>query len=72
MTTAHIEVEVDLSDFSDQDIKEEYAERFGTPMGNEDDDTQRLQSIYHAMRQGKPDAQDMMWDYIRDRLGTVV
>ena len=72
MTTAYIEVEVDLSEFSDRDIKAEYTERFGKPMDSEADDLERLQSIYQAMRLNKPNAHDLMWDYIRDRLGVVV
>jgi hypothetical protein len=67
-----VEVEVDMSDFTDEDIEEEYEERFGKPMGSEADDLERLQSIYHAMRLNKPNAHDLMWDYIRDRLGVAV
>lgn len=71
MTITYIEVEVDMSDFSDSDIENEYAERFGKPVGTEDESLERLRTIYHAMRQGKPEARDLMWDYIRDTLGVV-
>jgi hypothetical protein len=72
MTTTYIEVEVDLSDFTDHDIKQEYEYRFGKPVDIPKDDLERLQSIYHAMRLNKPNAHDLMWDYIRDRLGVAV
>ena len=72
MTSAYIEVEVDLCDFSDEDIEAEYAERFGKPVEREGDNTERLRAIYHAMRQNRPEAHDMMWDYIRDTLGVTV
>jgi len=72
MTYRYIEVEVNMDDFSDDDIKTEYAERFGTPMSTENDNLERLRGIYHAMRQDKPEARDLMWDYIRDTLGVAV
>lgn len=72
MTTAYIEVEVDLETFSDQDIKDEYEERFGTPADLPEGDIERIETIYHAMRLNKPNAHDLMWDYIRDRLGVAV
>jgi hypothetical protein len=71
MTTAYIEVEVDLGDFSDKEIEAEYIERFGKPVGHVHEEHERLRTIYHAMRQGKPEARDLMWDYIRDTLGVV-
>ena len=72
MTTTYIEVEVDLEDFSDQDIKDEYEERFGTPADLPEGDLERLHAIYQAMRLNKPNAHDLMWDYIRDRLGVAL
>jgi hypothetical protein len=72
MTIRYVEVEVDMSDFSDEDIKAEYAERFDTPVEREGDNTERLKAIYHAMRQNRPEAHNMMWDYIRDTLGVTV
>jgi hypothetical protein len=72
MTTAYIEIEVDLESFSDEDIEAEYEERFGAAAKLKDEEFKRLQRIYHAMRLDKPEAKDLMWEYIRDTLGVVL
>jgi hypothetical protein len=64
-----IEVEVDLADFDDDEIEQEFRDRgLGGPTSNE-----QLYAIYQAMRLGKTEhAHTLMWDYVRDRLGVAV
>lgn len=68
-----VEVDVDLSEFSDDDIREEYEERC---LGDDNsgpgslEEKLRLENIHYAMLMGRRDvAYDLMYDYIRDRLG---
>ncbi len=68
MSSVYVEVEVDLSEFSDEDIEAEYAERFGE-VHSKSEDTERLEAIFHAMRLNRPDVHTLMWDYVRDKLG---
>lgn len=64
-----VTVEVDLDDFTDNDIEEEFYHR-GLDVANHDE---RLHAIYQAMRLGKKEhAYDLMWDFIRDKLGVAV
>jgi hypothetical protein len=70
MSSVYVEVEVDLSEFSDEDIEAEYAERFGE-VHSESGDTERLEAIFTAMRLNRPEAHALMWDYVRDKLGRV-
>lgn len=72
--TVDVDVEVDLSDFDDDVIREEYEERFGDGGGGDPSNTdEALPRIYHAMRQGKTElAHELMWDYVRDKLGVAV
>lgn len=74
MAYVNVEVDVDLSMLDDEDIRDEYTERFGSPGGPDPSDTRdAIQAIYHAMRMGHKDkAYDLMWDYVRDVLGTAV
>lgn len=69
-----INVEICLSALDDDDILEEYEERFGNGGGGDPANTdEALPRIYHAMRLGKKDlAYELMWDYVRDRLGVAV
>ncbi len=59
-------VEVDLSEFDDDEIREEFNDRFGH------DGVVELREIFQLMRTGHRErAHDLMWDYLRDKLGRV-
>lgn len=68
-----VEAHVDLDDFDDEDIRGEYEAR---GLGNScpsTHDSEQLQAIHHAMRMGKAQtAYNLMYDYVRDRLGVAV
>jgi len=56
-----IEVEFDISDFSDEELMEELTERGKLPtMG---DSNELIDKIYHARRQGKP-YEDLLDQYL--------
>lgn len=75
---ATIEVQVSLADFDDSEIRAEYNARGLADSDSEDSplltaDTERLAAIYHQLRMGnKSAALQLMHDYLRDRLGTVL
>lgn len=66
--SADVDVEIDLEDFSDQEIEDEYKARF--PGFDEDE---QLQAIWLAMRQNsEAKAYELMRGYVLDKLGKVV
>lgn len=66
--SADVDVEIDLEDFTDQEIEDEYKARCLS--GDEDE---QLDAIYVAMRQNAlPKAYELMRDYVLDKLGKVV
>lgn len=66
--TIKVDVEVDLEEFSDDEIKEEYTLRFNDEL----DDKDTLETMYHAYRNNNPKAADMMFEYVCDKLGRVL
>lgn len=74
--TTEVEVRVNLSEFEDEDIREEYEKRFGGEEPFEDeiqtDDRETLIKIFQAMRTNQRDkAHALMWDYVCDKLGRI-
>lgn len=73
MRSITVDAEAYLSDFDDEDIRAEYAERFGDDPNASHNTDEPLPRIYHAMRLGKRElAYELMWDYVRDKLGVAV
>ena len=65
-----VEVDIDLEDFTDQELVDELAERDVSGYGGTDDD---LRGIHGLMRLGKKEqAYAAMYDYIRNKLGTAI
>ena len=73
MRSITVEADAFLSDFDDEDIRAEYNERFGDQCEDAHNTDEPLPRIYHAMRLGKRElAYELMWDYVRDKLGVAV
>jgi hypothetical protein len=76
-TTVTVDVDVDLSEFDTEDLQEELAQRGvmlpATGPLTDDEASRRLETIHQLMRMGKKDnAYELMYDYIRDVLGTAI
>lgn len=70
---ATITVDVDLEDFDDDEIIDEYNERGLGDKPSESERMDKLREIRQLMLQGKTeDAYKLMYDYIRDELGTAI
>jgi hypothetical protein len=70
---AMITIDVDLIDFDDADIIEEYESRGLGDAPSDDERKEILRSIHQLMLHGRNDeAQRMMYDYIRDELGLAI
>jgi hypothetical protein len=67
-TTVEVDVEVNLEEFSDDEINAEYKLRFNDEL--EDKDT--LETMYYAYRNNNPKAVDMMFEYVCNKLGRVL
>lgn len=64
-----VEIDVDMSDFEDDEIRDEYEERFGVPAEDEED----WMGIYELRRRGKMDEFLRRIDaVIMDRTGRVL
>ena len=65
-------IEVDLSDFSDEEIIEEYNER-GLKDDDDTEDKEALTRIWLADREGRKDeAYSLMREYVLNKLGKVL
>ena len=70
---ASITVEVDLDDFTDEEIEEEYNDRGLGDQPSESEDRAQLMDIRQLVLADKRDeAYRRMYDYIRNRLGTAI
>jgi hypothetical protein len=66
----YITVEVDMSEFSDEDIRDEYNER---KLGDSIDDHEALTKIWLHDREGRKDeAYALMREYVLDKLNKVI
>ena len=73
MTCISVEVDVDLSEFSDSDIEAEYNERGLGWSPSESEDKQELMAIRQLVLTKKSkEAYKRMYEYIRNRLGTAI
>jgi len=73
MTWITVEVDVDLSEFDDSAIEEEYNDRGLGDQPSESEDREELMAIRQLVLADKRDeAYRRMYDYIRNRLGTAI
>lgn len=73
MTWITVEVDVDLSEFDDSDIEAEYNERGLGDQPSESEDREQLMAIRQLVLTHKSkEAYKLMYDYIRNRLGTAI
>jgi hypothetical protein len=73
MTWITVEVDVDLSEFSDSDIEAEYNSRGLGDQPTESEDREELMAIRQLVLSHKSkEAYKRMYDYIRNRLGTAI
>jgi hypothetical protein len=73
MTAITVEVDVDLSEFDDDDIEAEYNRRGLGDQSSESDDRLELMAIRQLVLSKKSkEAYKRMYDYIRNRLGTAI
>lgn len=68
-----ITVDIDLDDFDDDDIREEYESRGLGDTPSNDERKAQLRNIRLYMNLGEREkAYSLMYDYIRDELGTAI
>lgn len=73
MTWITVEVDVDLSEFEDSAIESEYNERGLGDQPSESEDRQELMAIRQLVLTNKSkEAYKLMYEYIRNRLGTAI
>jgi len=73
MTWINVEVDVGLSEFDDSAIEAEYNSRGLGDQPSESEDREQLMAIRHLMLTHKSkEAYKLMYDYIRNRLGTAI
>ena len=73
MTWITVEVDVDLSEFDDSAIEEEYNSRGLGDQPSESEDREELMAIRQLVLAKKSkEAYRRMYDYIRNRLGTAI
>lgn len=73
MTWITVEVDVDLSEFDDSAIEEEYNSRGLGDQPTQSEDREQLMAIRHLMLSSKSkEAYKLMYEYIRNRLGTAI
>jgi len=73
MTWITVEVDVDLSEFNDSDIEDEYNERGLGDQPTESEDREELMAIRQLVLNHKSkEAYKRMYEYIRNRLGTAI
>jgi bacillopeptidase F (M6 metalloprotease family) len=67
---AWISVDVELDEFSDEDIKEEYEAR---KLGNNSDPDEQCQRAYTLHHQGRKDeAYAILWELCLDRVNKII
>ena len=70
---AQVYVDVDLDEFSDDEIRDEYKARGLGDGPSEGEEMETLKRIHQLMRLDKREqAYNLMYDYIRDKLGVAV
>jgi hypothetical protein len=70
---ASVTVEVDLDDFTDEEIEDEYNSRGLGDQPSESEDREELMAIRQLVLTKKSkEAYRRMYDYIRNRLGTAI
>jgi len=73
MTWITVEVDVDLSEFDDSAIEEEYESRGLGSSPTQSEDKEELMAIRQLVLNHKSkEAYKRMYDYIRNRLGTAI
>jgi hypothetical protein len=73
MASVTVEVDVDLSEFDDDDIEAEYNSRGLGDQPSESEDREELMAIRQLVLSKKSKAAyKRMYDYIRNRLGTAI
>jgi hypothetical protein len=73
MTWITVEVDVDLSEFDDSAIDAEYNSRGLGDQPSESEDREELMAIRQLVLNHKSEeAYKLMYDYIRNRLGTAI
>jgi hypothetical protein len=73
MTWITVEVDVDLSEFDDSAIEDEYNSRGLGDQPSESEDREELMAIRQLVLAKKSkDAYKRMYEYIRNRLGTAI
>ena len=73
MTWITVEVDVDLSEFDDSAIEEEYESRGLGNSPTQSEDKEELMAIRQLVLNHKSkEAYKRMYDYIRNRLGTAI
>jgi hypothetical protein len=73
MTWITVEVDVDISEFDDSAIEEEYNSRGLGDQPSESEDREELMAIRQLVLSSKSkEAYKRMYDYIRNRLGTAI
>ena len=70
---AHVYVDIDLDEFDDDEIREEYKARGLGDGPTLDDEMETLKRIHQLMRFNKREqAYNLMYDYVRNKLGTAI
>lgn len=73
MTWITVEVDVDLSEFDDSAIEDEYNSRGLGNQPSESDDRDELMAIRQLVLTAQPEeAYRRMYNYVRNRLGTAI
>ena len=73
MAYVTVDVDVDLDDFDDDEIRKEYEARGLGDGPSEGEEMETLKRIHQLMRFNKREqAYNLMYDYIRDKLGVAV
>lgn len=70
---AYVTVDIDLDEFSDDEIRDEYKARGLGDGLSLDDETATLTRLRHLTLTGKKDkAHELMYEYVRNKLGTAI
>lgn len=70
---AYVTVDIDLDDFDDDEIRDEYKARGLGDGLSLDDEMETLTRLRHMMLTGRKDeAYNLMYEYVRNKLGTAI
>jgi len=73
MAYVTVDVDVDLDDFDDDEIRKEYEARGLGDGPSEGEEMETLTRLRHLMLTGKKDeAYNLMYEYVRNKLGTAI